>query len=154
MSETETISSAELSALTGLTDRRHRQIADLGYMAPPDGGRWPREETISGLFKYYREHKRKDSSNLESEKIRKTKAEADLVTAKVRAIERKHVPIDAVLLVWEKVMLNLRAKIMSSGLNEKDRRGILDELQPANLDEYFAGVVIDDVDEGKSEENE
>lgn len=153
MSETETISCAELASLTGLTDRRHRQIADLGYMAPPVDGRWPRDETISGLFKYYREHKRKDSSNLESEKIRKTKAEADLAEAKVRAIERKHVPVDAVLLVWEKAMLNLRSKIMSSGLSEKDRRGILDELQPANIDEYFVGVIIDDEKE-MDEENE
>ena len=152
MAEIQTISAESLTRLTGLSDAMHRKLARLGYFPPPIEGQYQQTAAIVGAFKYYREIGAKKNGTLESEKVRKVRAEADLVTAKVRAMERKHVPIDAVMLVWEKVMLNLRAKIMSSGLLEKDRRGILDELQPANLDEYFAGVVIDDGEE-KEDEN-
>lgn len=141
------ISAHKLSSLTGLSDSMHRKLARLGYFPPPVQGEYQMQPAIVGCFRYYKEMGARKNGGLESEKVRKVRAEADLVTAKARAMERKHVPVDAVLLVWERVMLNLRAKIMSSGLNEKDRRGILDELQPANLDEYFAGVVIDEGDE-------
>jgi len=150
MAEIQTISAESLTRLTGLSDAMHRKLARLGYFPPPIEGQYQQTAAIVGAFKYYREIGAKKNGTLESEKVRKVRAEADLVTAKARAMERKHVPVDAVMLVWEKVMLNLRAKIMSSGLAEKDRRGILDELQPANLDEYFAGVVIDE-GEGKDD---
>lgn len=150
----ETISSPELSKLTGLSDALHRKLARLGYFPPPVNAEYQMAATISGMFRYYREIGAKKNGTLESQKERKMKAEADLATAKARAIERKNVPVDAVLLVWEKAMLNLRSKILSSGLPEKDKRGILDELQPANLEEYFQGVVIDEGEENENESGE
>jgi len=45
----------ELSEWTGLTDKRHRQIADEGYFPPPDDGLYILGETIKGMFRYYRD---------------------------------------------------------------------------------------------------
>ena len=152
--EIPTINAEALCRLTGLSDSKHRQLARLGYFPPPIEAEYQQRDAIKGIFRYYREVATKKNGTMESEKVRKIRAEADLAIAKVRNLERKSVPVDAVLLVWEKMILGLRAKIMSSGLSEKDRRGILDELQPANLDEYFIGVVVDEGEEIEKEDGE
>jgi hypothetical protein len=54
MAEEQTISSEKLEALTGLTDRRHRQIAKLGHFPSPTRGQYKLAPTIKGLFVYYR----------------------------------------------------------------------------------------------------
>jgi hypothetical protein len=50
-----TIVATELCKLTGLTDRRHRQLAHDGYFPPPIRGKYQFEATIRGNFKYYQE---------------------------------------------------------------------------------------------------
>lgn len=55
MSQPQTISADKLSALTGLSDRRHRQLADDGFFPKPDGGQYLLTPTISGMFRYFRE---------------------------------------------------------------------------------------------------
>jgi hypothetical protein len=54
------ISASELESLTGLTDRRHRQLAIEGFFPKPRLSKYLREETIHGLFRYYRERSEKD----------------------------------------------------------------------------------------------
>ncbi|MBL9138658.1 MAG: hypothetical protein JNK85_22505 [Verrucomicrobiales bacterium] len=49
-----TMSSEEFSSLTGLTDKRHRQLAKEGWFPPPEDGRWKTAPCIRGMFKYYR----------------------------------------------------------------------------------------------------
>jgi hypothetical protein len=62
----QTIPAKRLCALTGLTDRRHRQIADEGYFPPPVAGEYQLNATIAGLFKYFQ----KDDARLSREKLR------------------------------------------------------------------------------------
>jgi hypothetical protein len=57
----ELIPADELERLTGLTDRRHRQIAEEGFFAKPEMGRYLREQTLAGMFRYFRESNGKDS---------------------------------------------------------------------------------------------
>jgi hypothetical protein len=49
-----TMGSEEFSSLTGLTDKRHRQLAKEGWFPPPEDGRWKTAPCIRGMFKYYR----------------------------------------------------------------------------------------------------
>ncbi len=67
----DTISALELEEITGLTDRRHRQIADEGYFPKPDLGKYRRDETLRGMFRYYRE--RNDKDTLTAERVLLTK---------------------------------------------------------------------------------
>lgn len=80
MTKERTITGDELTRLTGLTDRRHRQLAKDGHFPPPDGGEYKYEETIRGLFKYYQERNdsmRDKKEQIEDEKHRKLKLEND-----------------------------------------------------------------------------
>ena len=65
-----TISAEKLCGLTGLTDRRHRQLAKAGYFPPPSGGLYQLTPTISGMFKYYREQNAKKSDSLATKRER------------------------------------------------------------------------------------
>lgn len=56
MPDPQTISAAKLSALTGLSDRRHRELAKDGYFPPPTKGQYIVAPTVSGLFRYFREN--------------------------------------------------------------------------------------------------
>lgn len=55
------ISGDELELLTGLTDRRHRQIAQEGFFSKPEMGKYLRAEALAGMFRYYRERNEKDA---------------------------------------------------------------------------------------------
>ena len=54
------ISATELEDLTGLTDRRHRQIAGEGYFPKPERGIYIRADTLRGMFQFYRERSEKE----------------------------------------------------------------------------------------------
>jgi len=89
MADVGTISGEKLSALTGLTDRRHRQLAKEGYFPPPLRGLYPAWPAITGLFKYHREQLSKKSDSLsklderaKTAKCEKTEAETALIVGK------------------------------------------------------------------------
>lgn len=71
------ISWQDLCALTGLTDRRHRQLAEQGYFPAPIRGHYRRRETVAGLFKYFQEQltRRDDSLRVEQQKLTAVKRE-------------------------------------------------------------------------------
>ena len=77
----EFIAGAKLALLSGLSDRRHRQIAKDGYFPDPIRGRYKFEATISGLFKFYREKQkelREVKQAIADEQHRRLKRENDL----------------------------------------------------------------------------
>lgn len=69
----QTISAEKLCALTGLTDRRHRQLAKSGYFPSPVMSEYQLAPTIKGMFQYYREQKDKKTNT--DERIKKARAE-------------------------------------------------------------------------------
>lgn len=76
----QTISAEKLCALTSLTDRRHRQIAKLGYFPSPIKSQYQLTATLQGLFKYYREqneYRKNKKEKIDDEKHRKLKLEND-----------------------------------------------------------------------------
>ena len=75
-----TLTSEKLCALTGMTDRRHRQIAAEGFFPPPVKGEYQLSATIKGMFQYYRDQsKRKTQTDeeIKGERLRKLKIAND-----------------------------------------------------------------------------
>jgi len=114
MSETiQTLSAERLCLLTGLTDRRHRQLAGEGYFPPPIKGQYQITPTMQGMFRYYREQQNKGSSEFNLERLRKTRAEANLAEIRL-AKETKHaLDAKAVFRAWENIVLVVRQKLLS-----------------------------------------
>jgi hypothetical protein len=78
--DAKTIAAEALCALTGLTDRRHRQIAKAGYFPPPIRGQYQLTATLQGMFRYYRELRERGAAKREAiddEKHRKLKLQND-----------------------------------------------------------------------------
>src|SRR5437667_7751758 len=75
-----TISAERLCSLSGLTDRRHRQLASQGFFPPPIRGDYQAGATIQGLLRYYREQSsrtRNQKDAIDAQKLRKLKREED-----------------------------------------------------------------------------
>lgn len=124
----ETIASKDLATLTGLTDRRHRQLADEGFIPAPVRGRWKKEATISGLFRYFRE-KKVGAAAVDEERIRKVRAEADRVEMENELTRGRVVDVKDVLAMIRDRAVSIRDVIMNSPTllpDEKDQ--ILNEL--------------------------
>ena len=75
-----TLTADKLCALTGLSDRRHRQLAKAGYFPPPKRGEYQLSATIKGMFSYYRElgqKKTQTDEEIKGERLRKLKIAND-----------------------------------------------------------------------------
>ena len=78
MADVQTISGEQLCTLTGLSDRRHRQLAKDGYFPPPMKGQYQLTLTLQGMFRYYRDLQSRSNDDFALERLRKTRAEANL----------------------------------------------------------------------------
>lgn len=87
-----TIHASQLEQLTGLTDRRLRQIAKLGFFPAPKGGVYPFASTLRGLFIYYRGLNQNEMrQNKLMEEHRKLKILNDLKEGQLVPVEKvKH----------------------------------------------------------------
>lgn len=88
----EKISSAELREFTGLTDRRHRQIADAGYFPLPVKGMYEREKTLKGMFIYLRELLAKKDPELQKEERELKKAKRETAQEELAILRKQYVP--------------------------------------------------------------
>lgn len=87
-----TINADKLCALTGLTDRRHRQLAKAGYFPPPKMSEYQLTPTIKGMFQFYREQKAKQRDS--DERIKSARAEK--LEIGNCALKRELIPADEV----------------------------------------------------------
>ena len=70
----------QLVNITGLSDRRHRQLADEGFFPAPMDGKYSMEPTLRGICRYYRESRtvaKEKKAQIEFERHRKLKIEND-----------------------------------------------------------------------------
>ena len=77
----EFITAAKLTSLSGLSDRRHRQIAKEGFYPDPKKSNYKFEATLAGLLKFYREKQkelREVKQAIADEQHRRLKRENDL----------------------------------------------------------------------------
>lgn len=83
MSEQKTISAEQLTALTGLSDRRHRQLADEGFFPKPVESQYQFAPTIRGILRFYREWKDRAAGDMASEKLQKLRTERMIAELKL-----------------------------------------------------------------------
>ena len=115
------ISGAQLEAFTGLSDRRHRQLAKLGYFASPVVGQYRQIESIRGVLKYYREDHHNTSRTLNDAKLEKLRADAEMSRIKVEQAKRETIDRQEVsdyLRAWTaKLDLMLTAELENNAPN-------------------------------------
>lgn len=123
------ISSDRLAALTGLTDRRHRQLAKEGYFPEPERGQYELAPTLRGLFKFYREVRQKDTGNQAAEKLRKTKEGADKLALENEKTRGRLVEVETVYRHFEGIFVGLRARILASSMTDQEKDETLNDLR-------------------------
>lgn len=80
----------------------------------------------------------KSAQPFEESRARKMAADADLAEIKAAMMSREVIEVETVLRVWEQVVVALRQKVMhAEGLDEAERREMLEDLQHVEIDEYF-----------------
>ena len=133
----DTIHADKLCALTGLTDRRHRQLAKAGYFPPPSMSEYQLAPTIKGMFRYYRDGSANSNEQLTAEKIRETKARANLLEREDSVAKRESIDAEKVLETWSAVFVALRQAVWNCDAPEAHRRRWLAEIQGINREDYF-----------------
>ena len=81
--ETQLIPADRLCLLTGLTDRRHRQLSAEGYFPGPMRGQYKLVPTLQGLFRYYREAASKLREQVLTTRDLKGQKEIELLDLKI-----------------------------------------------------------------------
>tara|TARA_Y100001934_G_scaffold169279_1_gene201184 strand:+ start:3270 stop:3797 length:528 start_codon:yes stop_codon:yes gene_type:complete len=134
MAEAQTISSAQLCTLTGLSDRRHRQLAGDGYFPPPIKGQYQFAPTLQGLFRYYRDQQSKGSDEFATERLRKTRAEANLAEIRLHKERRNAFDRKAVLRTWENIIMVIRQKLLALPSKMSPRLAYMDDQKAIEAD--------------------
>lgn len=113
-----TISADKLCELTGLSDRRHRQLAKDGYFPPPLRGQYQANATIAGLFKHFQEllHKKNDSLAVIEERLKTAKAE--MAEEELAAFRKRYVLKEEIGPALRNVSLHMRATLQLKFENE------------------------------------
>jgi hypothetical protein len=112
------ISARDLCELTGLSDRRHRQLAEKGYFPPPIRGEYQRAETIEGLFKHFRELLAKKDDTLRKEQQKLTRAKREIAQEKLAAIRNEYVRKEEIGPALRNISLHQRSVLQAKLENE------------------------------------
>lgn len=95
------IEAEKLCLLTGLTDRRHRQLAEQGWFPAPRDSEYLLVPTLQGMFRYYREAGQREKKNLVELKAGKLERENKKLDLEIAVTEKKMIAVkevDALLL--------------------------------------------------------
>lgn len=137
MADVQTISAENLCALTGLTDRRHRQLASQGFFPPPIQGQYQLTATIKGVLRFYRELHQKRDKTMAVKRATKLDNENTLLQIQIADRQRRFIPVELVESVWANVLADMARKISYATIPEIVKRDLLKDLTPASIDEYF-----------------
>ena len=123
--------------LTGLTDRRHRQLAEKGYFRPPARGEYG-EDAIPGLFKYFLEQLRKKNEALAKEQLELTRAKREKVQEELKVLRDEYVKKSEIGPALRNLSLHQRAALqfklenqLAPGLTGKKPAEVLEEVRRA-----------------------
>lgn len=105
----QTITAEKLCALTGLTDRRHRQLAKSGYFPPPIMGEYQLHPVIIGMFKYYKEQLNKKDDTLARERQQYMRARREKAEIETSILKGEYIPADEIEAVLRNLSLHQKA---------------------------------------------
>jgi hypothetical protein len=121
----QTIAGQALTALTGLTDRRHRQLAKDGFFPEPVRGEYQLTATIKGVVTYYRDSRQRTTKGMAEERLREPRERADSL-ALANARERGELldKADFIQSLEEHVAL-CKVKVLESNRSPADQDDLL-----------------------------
>ena len=144
----QTIAADKLCALTGLTDRRHRQLADQGFFPPPADGEYLLVPTLRGLFNFYREGRKETRDEYTNEKIGLARAQKENWQLLNKKRAGMQIDIEDALALVQKFTFAVRQKIVLSHLDDSEKNSVLMELQGIK-DVDFTEIETEDVEPSK-----
>ena len=163
MADARHIAAETLCTLTGLTDRRHRQISKDGYFPPPHNGQYQFTATIQGLFRHYRELSQKRNSSTEDEKRKKLTAERKIEELKLARMMGNSLDADSVVRAWQGVVMIARQKLLGMenkvsgrlGFDDHQRQELRKEIEEALTElskrQIYERIGEDETDDGLDE---
>jgi len=104
-----TLSAEKLCAITGLTDRRHRQLAQAGYFPAPIKGRYQGGPTLVGLLRYFKERADKKDDTLAQEQTAYLQAKRMLAQEELAQFRGQYVRVAELGPALRNVSLHQRA---------------------------------------------
>lgn len=156
----ERLTADKFCQITGLTDRRHRQLAKAGHFPMPKKGIYEMTPTLAGFVRYLRAQTEKAEGTLEEERLKKLTAERHMAELKLAKERKAALDADAVFRAWENIVLTIRQKLMALPSKTAPRLAHLGEQQKieAELEREVADALVDlakveTYDDGDDEEN-
>lgn len=114
----ETISAADFCSLSGLTDRRHRQLAAAGYFPPPIRGQYDRDKCVAGLIQFLREQLQKKDDLAARERGLLTKAKREREQEELALFRQKYIAKEVIGPALRNLALHQRATLQLKLENE------------------------------------
>jgi hypothetical protein len=133
------LSAEKLCELSGLTDRRHRQLADEGYFPPPIKGDYQPWPTIRGMFRYFREQLHKKGDSLAAEQKLKCKAQREKTEVETEILRQAYIKKSDIAPMLRNVSLQQRAALQNKLENELPPK--LAGLDPIEIRQRMAAAV-------------
>lgn len=137
----DTITAEELCALTGLTDRRHRQLAKNGLFPPPIRGHYQRDRTFAGIVQHFRELLEKRDDTLRKEQQKLTAAKRKIAERELAILEGSAIPKVDIGPSLRNISLHQRS-VLQMKLEQELAPNILQLKQP-EVDARFKSIVDD-----------
>jgi len=134
--ENEEVSQKDLCRITGLTDRRHRQLAEAGAFPGPIDGKWKLLEVFQGLLRHYRTAAERKTDALAAEELRRTRAEADLAEMKRDRMAGRLIELDAAAELWTEALGEIRNVIATFDLPKEMRARLMASVREIPLRDY------------------
>jgi len=134
-----TITADQLCEYTGLTDRRHRQLAAEGYFPAPVDGRYLASKALSGVIRYYRDQLHKKEDSLADERKRYTRARREKLEVERDILRNLYVKRDEIGPLLRNLALNQRAVLQNKLENELSLK--LAGLDPIQIRQRMAEAV-------------
>jgi len=148
--EPATITADRLAEITGLTDRRHRQLADAGYIPHPKRGVYHMEKALAGFIRYLSEKAKKAGGDIKAEQLLLTKARRESTEHELAISRREYIPRADVGPWLRNIGLHQRALLLrkyeqelAPKLDGKNTVEILDLIRGVNdevIEAYRTGV--------------
>jgi hypothetical protein len=118
----------KLRTITGLSDQRHRQLANEGHFPAPIRGHYQVEATCAGIIRYFKElHQRRDKT-LGQKRERKLDNENELLEIEIAERSAQLIPVDEMVARLTPAIGSMRQRILASTLTEDERDELIDDL--------------------------
>lgn len=112
-SSTDKISSDKLCSFTGLTDRRHRQLAKEGVFPPPIGSQYDHDATLVGLFKYFRTKQESSTGGMAEAKLKREQAKARTAEVEAKKAEESVIDVSEAKRGFSRMAVVIKAKLLA-----------------------------------------